>query len=92
MTKECSFSPSLHKTKSYNKRSPSVCLVDSESTFDRNLDWLERRDHSLDIQRIEKIQQVEKALTFRPKTNKLSEHDLKKSPNLKCTIIPEDNT
>ena len=69
LTKECSFSPSLDKTRNYNKRSPSVSQVDTESTFDRNMDWLERRDRSLDLQRIENISKVEKTLTFKPKTN-----------------------
>jgi hypothetical protein len=36
------------------------------------MDWLERRDRSLDLQRIENISKVEKTLTFKPKTNNVT--------------------
>lgn len=47
--KECSFSPSLEMTKDYNNRSPCASQVDLDNTFDRNIEWLDKREKSLDI-------------------------------------------
>jgi hypothetical protein len=51
--------------------SPSASMIQSESTFIRNMEWAEKRERSLDHKRMQIHSHVEKELTFQPKIQPL---------------------
>ena len=91
VTRECSFSPSLRKTAKYNKHSPSVSVVEQESTFERNMGWVERRERSLDFQRMVQRVSLDKENTFQPAIEPLVIKNRQDSLRIETPQIPEDN-